>query len=61
MTAAPLAYRRIFVAASIAILAGRVVGVSWLVAPCVRVLRTGPATETSVQNETDAASTRAIG
>ena len=49
------------VAASIAILAGRVVGVSWLVAPCFRVLRTGPATETSVQNETDAASTRAIG
>lgn len=42
-------------------LAGRVVGVSWLVAPCVRVLRTGPATETSAQDESDTASTEAIG
>ena len=49
------------VAASIAILAGRVVGVSWLVAPCVRVLRTDPATETSAQDESDTASTEAIG
>ena len=41
------------VAASIAILTGRIVGVAWLVAPCVRVLRGGPATETPAQNESD--------
>lgn len=49
------------VAASWAILAGRIVGVSWLVPPCIRVLRAGPATETTAQNESDAASTGAIG
>ncbi len=49
------------VAASFAILAGRIVGVIWLVAPSVRVLRGGPATETPAQNESDTASTQAIG
>ncbi len=48
-------------AASLAILAGRIIGVAWLVAPCVRVLRAGPATETSAQEESDTASTGAIG
>ena len=41
------------VAASIAILTGRIVGVAWLVGPCVRVLRGGPATETPAQDESD--------
>ena len=49
------------VAASGAILAGRLVGVAWLVAPCIRVLRAGPATEISAQDESAAASTEAIG
>ena len=35
------------VAASTAILIGRIVGVAWLAPPCVRVLRAGPATDTS--------------
>ena len=35
------------VAASTAILTGRIVGVAWLAPPCVRVLRAGPATDTS--------------
>ena len=41
------------VAASIAILTGRIVGVAWLVGPCVRVLRGDPATETPAQDESD--------
>ena len=49
------------VAASLAILAGRIVGVAWLVAPCMRVLRAGTATEISAQDESEAASTQAIG
>ncbi len=49
------------VAASLAILAGRIVGVVWLVVPCVRVLRGGSATETSVQDASDSASTQSIG
>ena len=49
------------VAASIAILAGRIVGVLWLVAPRIRVLRDGPATETPARNESDSASREAIG
>ena len=49
------------VAASIAILAGRIVGVLWLVAPCIRVLRDSPATETPGRNESDSASREAIG
>ena len=49
------------VAASIAILAGRIVGVAWLVPPCVRVLRAPSATRMSSQGETDAASAEAMG
>ncbi len=49
------------VAASLAILGGRIVGVAWLVSPCVRVLRAGPATETSARNASRTASTEAIG
>ena len=49
------------VAASLAILAGRIVGVLWLVPPCVRVLRGGPATETPARDESDTAPTQAIG
>ena len=49
------------VAASLAILAGRIVGVAWLVVPCMRVLRAGPATEIPAQDESEAASTQAIG
>ena len=49
------------VAASLAILSGRIVGVVRLVAPCVRVLRSSPATDTPAQDDSDTASTQAIG
>ena len=49
------------VAASIAILAGRIVGVAWLAPPCMRVLRAATATRMSSQAETDAASAEAMG
>ena len=48
------------VAASIAILVGRMVGVVWLVAPSVRVLRGSPTTETPAQDESDTAPTQGI-
>ena len=49
------------VAASTALLAGRIVGVAWLVPPCVRVLRVAPPAEKPEQEETDAASAGVIG
>lgn len=49
------------VAASASLLAGRAVGVAWLVAPCVRVARAGAAAETSARDESDAASREAMG
>ena len=49
------------VAASTALLAGRIVGVAWLAPPCLRVLRAAPRTEKPTQEETDAASARVIG